>query len=148
MLWMKKGLLVRFPTFRLLLNRRKFGNELLVVAAHGALYGLVCLQTLQGLLRGAVVGVAEGLCKLLRAELLGQQSEALNELVCAAALLGGIAQLVVVVSTMQFVVPEMLGAVLDVEHQIYQRTVHVIRCISASLFALFPVAYINVGCAN
>ena len=86
------------------------------MATHGALDGFVCLQTLQCLLRSTIIGIAEGLGKLFCRELLRQQSETLLELIGAPTLLGGILQLIVVVETMQFIIPEMLCAVLYVTH--------------------------------
>ena len=66
---------------------RKFGNEFLVVATHGALDGFVCLQTLQGLLCCAIVGIAECLGKYFRTEFVWQQAETILELIRATTLL-------------------------------------------------------------
>ena len=94
-------------TFRIsyFLHLLQFGNQLLVVPAHGALNGFVCLQSLQRLLSRTIVSIAEDLCKLLRAEFFWQLSKALYEFGGTASLLSGIPQLVVVVHTMQVVEP-------------------------------------------
>ena len=95
---------------------RKFGNQFLVVTAHGTLNGFVILQTLQRLLSCASVCIAEYLCKLLGGEFVWQQTETVLVLRRAATLLCGITQLVIVVFTVQFVIPEDLCAVLDVKY--------------------------------
>ena len=82
---------VHFPHF-LLSVFLQFGNQLLVVSAHGALNGFVSLQSLQRLLTRTIVGIAENLCELLRAEFFWLLTEALYEFVGPASLLSGITQ--------------------------------------------------------
>ena len=77
----------------------KFGNEFLVVTAHGAYYGFVSLQTLQRFLSSTIIGIAECIGELFRSEFIRQQSKTLLELRRAATQLCGITQLVFVVLT-------------------------------------------------
>jgi len=92
---------------------RKFGNEFLVVPAHGTLNGLVILQTLQRLLPCPIVRIAEYLRKLFCCKFVWQQTETLLELIRATALLGSITQLIVIVKAMQFVISTLVPNMRD-----------------------------------
>ena len=110
------------------------------MASHATLDGFVRLQALQRLLGSTVVCVAEYLCKHLGGELVCQQAEALLEPRRSATLPCGITQLVLEVLTVHFVVPVVLRAVLDVQHQVAECQVLFVNGVGARLEALLLVS--------